>query len=54
MKEYEVKVVIEYWVNVEAENETEACDKGYEEYEDWLHTGTLKDWQAYEKETDEG
>ena len=50
MKTYEVKVIIEYWVDVEAENTTEACDKAYLEYDEWLHTGTLVEYHAYEQQ----
>jgi hypothetical protein len=47
MKEYEVKVVIEYWVTVEADNTKEACDKAYMEYQDWEQTATLVEYHAY-------
>lgn len=47
MEEYEVKVVIEYWVTVEADNTKEACDKAYMEYQDWEQTATLVEYHAY-------
>lgn len=45
--EYEVKVMIEYWVTVEADDKKDAEDKAYMEYDEWLHTGTLYSAEAY-------
>jgi hypothetical protein len=53
MKEYEVKVVMEFWVTVEADTPEQAEAKGYLDYEEFLHTGTLYEVQAYEAAQDE-
>jgi hypothetical protein len=45
--EYEVKIMIEYWVTVEADSEEQAQEKAYMEYDEWLHTGTLYSAEAY-------
>lgn len=52
MKEYEVKVVMEYWVTVEADSPNEACEKAYLEYHDWEQTATLVEYKAYEQHLD--
>ena len=45
--EYEVKIMMEYWVTVKAECSKDAEEKAYLEYDEWLHTGTLYSADAY-------
>lgn len=51
-KEYEVKLLIEYWVTVEADSKKDAEDKAYMEYDEWAQTATLYSAEAYEIEQD--
>jgi len=53
MATYEVKVMMEYWVIVEADSKKEAEDAGYMEYDEWMHTGTLYSSEAFLMEEDE-
>lgn len=57
MPTYDVKVVVEYYYEVEADNETEAEKKGWE-YEDYAHSGEVysievEEQEDYEQEEDE-
>jgi len=51
-KKYEVKVLIEYWVDVEASSEAEAQEMAYMEYDEWAKTATLYSAEAHEVEQD--
>ena len=52
-KRYEVKVVMEYWVHdIEANSKDEAKEMAYMQYQDWEHTATLYDYEAFELSED--
>ena len=52
MKRYDVKVVVEYNYEVEAEDEAEALDQGWQ-YEDYAHFADVYSIDAIEQESDE-
>lgn len=57
MAKYDVRVVIEYYVEVEADSIEEAEHKGHLGAEDNQHTGSLYEIEAYpidEEEEEEG
>jgi hypothetical protein len=52
MATYDVKVVVEYFYKVEAENEAEAIDLGWK-YEDYQHFGEVYSIDVTEKEDED-
>lgn len=49
MATYEVKVMVEYWVTLEADSEEQAKHDAYytEAFEEYKHTGELHSTKAY-------
>ena len=52
MATYDVKVVVEYNYEIEAENESEAIDQGWQ-YEDYAHFADVYSIDISEQESDE-
>jgi len=52
MATYDVKVIVEYNYEVEAENEFEAVEQGYQ-YEDYAHFADVYSIDVIEQEVDE-
>ena len=52
MKRYDVKVIVEYNYEVEAEDEAEALDQGWQ-YEDYAHFADVYSIDVIEQESDE-
>ena len=51
-KRYEVKVVVEYWYEVEADSKEEAEAQGWE-YENYSYNGTVDSITVHELDDDE-
>ena len=52
MPTFDVKVIVEYNYEVEADNEAEALDQGWQ-YEDYAHFADVYSIDAIEQESDE-